>query len=121
MTILLRQLHDDGWRLKNQEGSHRQLVHPTKTGKVTVNGHPSDERNETGKDEMTKYAVIYEPTTTGYSAFAPDLPGCIATGRTLEQTRKRTHDAIDAHLKTMREDGDPIPSPSHVADMLEVA
>lgn len=70
---------------------------------------------------MTKYAVIYEPTATGYSAFAPDLPGCIATGQTLEQTHDRMREAIDAHLKSMREDGDPIPVPSHVADMLEVA
>ena len=70
---------------------------------------------------MNKYAVIYEPTTTGYSAYAPDLPGCIATGQTLEQTRVRMTDAIEAHLRAMREDGDPIPEPSHAADMLEVA
>ncbi len=38
---------------------------------------------------MTKYAVVYEPTRTGYSAYAPDLPGCIATGSTLEETRTR--------------------------------
>jgi predicted RNase H-like HicB family nuclease len=70
---------------------------------------------------MNKYAVIYEPTATGYSAYAPDLPGCIATGQTLEQTRGRMADAIEAHLQAMREDGDPIPEPSHSADMLEVA
>jgi predicted RNase H-like HicB family nuclease len=70
---------------------------------------------------MSKYAVIYEPTRTGYSSFAPDLPGCIATGRTLEQTRQRMHDAIEVHLDSMREDGDPIPDSSHVVDMLEVA
>ena len=70
---------------------------------------------------MIKYAVIYEPTTTGYSAFAPDLPGCIATGQTLQQTRERMHEAIHWHLKSMREDGEAIPVPSHVADMLEVA
>ena len=70
---------------------------------------------------MSQYAVIYEPTRTGYSAYAPDLPGCVATGRSLDQTRKRMHEAIDAHLQAMREDGDPIPEPSHVADMLEVA
>jgi predicted RNase H-like HicB family nuclease len=70
---------------------------------------------------MNKYAVIYEPTGTGYSAYAPDLPGCIATGQTLEQTRVRMTEAIEAHLQAMREDGDPIPEPSHSADMLEVA
>ena len=70
---------------------------------------------------MSQYAVIYEPTSTGYSAYVPDRPGCIATGRTLEQTRKRMLQAIDAHLRAMREDGDPIPEPSYVAGMLEVA
>ena len=70
---------------------------------------------------MSQYAVIYEPTSTGYSAYVPDLPGCIATGRTLEQTSKRMLQAIDAHLRAMREDGDPIPEPSYVAGMLEVA
>jgi len=70
---------------------------------------------------MNKYAVIYEPTGTGYSAYAPDLPGCIATGKTLEQTRARMHIAMDEHLRAMREDGDQIPEPSHVADMLDVA
>jgi predicted RNase H-like HicB family nuclease len=70
---------------------------------------------------MIKYAVIYEPTSTGFSAYAPDLPGCIATGRTLEQTRQRMHEAVELHLESMREDGDPIPTPFHVADMLEVA
>ena len=70
---------------------------------------------------MNKCAVIYEPTRTGYSAYAPDLPGCIATGQTLEQTRERMHEAIEVHLSSMRQDGDVIPEPTHVADILEVA
>jgi predicted RNase H-like HicB family nuclease len=70
---------------------------------------------------MNKYAVIYEPTRTGYSAYAPDLPGCVATGQTIEQTRERMHEAIEVHLNSMREDGDLIPEPTHVADMLEIA
>jgi predicted RNase H-like HicB family nuclease len=70
---------------------------------------------------MNRYAVIYEPTATGYSAYTPDLSGCIATGQTLEQTRCRMTEAIEAHLQAMREDGDPIPQPSHSADMLEAA
>jgi predicted RNase H-like HicB family nuclease len=71
---------------------------------------------------MSKYAVVFEKSRNGYGAYAPDLPGCIATGKTLEQTRARMQKAIELHLKSMREDGDPIPEPSHVAvDMLEVA
>jgi predicted RNase H-like HicB family nuclease len=68
-----------------------------------------------------KYAVIYEPTGTGFSAYAPDLPGCIATGRTLEETRARMSEAIHFHIQAMAEDGDRIPEPATVADMLEVA
>ena len=68
-----------------------------------------------------KYAVIYEKTSTGYSAHVPDLPGCIATGRSLLLTQKRMREAIEMHLEGMREDGDPIPKPSTVADYVEVA
>ncbi len=67
------------------------------------------------------YAVIYEPTRTGYSAYAPDLPGCIATGKTLQETRKRMLGAMEFHLRSMREDGDPIPEPTRIADMTQVA
>ena len=68
-----------------------------------------------------KYAVIYERTGTGYSAHVPDLPGCIATGRTFEQTRKRMEKAMEMHLSAMRADGDPIPEPTTVTDQIEVA
>lgn len=67
-----------------------------------------------------KYAIIYERTATGYSSYAPDLPGCIATGATLQQTRQRMIEAIEAHLALMRADGDPIPEPSTRADYIEV-
>ncbi len=67
-----------------------------------------------------RYGVVFEKSATGYGAYAPDLPGCIATGKTLELTRRRMTEAIAAHLRAMREDGDPIPEPSHV-EMLDVA
>ena len=70
---------------------------------------------------MSKYAVVFEKSKTGYGAYVPDLPGCIATGRTLELTRKRIQEATELHLRAMREDGDPIPEPSHIVDVLEVA
>jgi predicted RNase H-like HicB family nuclease len=68
---------------------------------------------------MTKYAVLIAPTRTGYSAHVPDLPGCIATGRTVDETKSRMQKAIEMHLAAMREDGDEIPEPSHV-ELLEV-
>jgi predicted RNase H-like HicB family nuclease len=70
---------------------------------------------------MSKYAVVFEKSKTGYGAYVPDLPGCIATGRTLDLTRKRMQEAIELHLRAMREDGDPIPEPSHIVDVPEVA
>ncbi|MEP7353608.1 MAG: type II toxin-antitoxin system HicB family antitoxin [Acidobacteriota bacterium] len=49
----------------------------------------------------------------GFGAYAPDIPGCVSTGRTLEETRQRMAKAMEMHLSAMREDGDPIPVPSH--------
>jgi predicted RNase H-like HicB family nuclease len=68
-----------------------------------------------------KYAVIYERTATGYSADAPDLPGCVAAGRTLRETEILMREAIDLHLRAMREDGDAIPEPTTVADYIITA
>ena len=66
-----------------------------------------------------KYLIIYEGTTTGYSAYAPDLPGCIAAGSTFEETVELMRGAIQMHLQAMREDGDPIPEPRTRADYIE--
>jgi predicted RNase H-like HicB family nuclease len=67
-----------------------------------------------------RYAVIYEKTDTGYSAYVPDLPGCIAAGDTLDQTSQLMLEAIEFHLAGMREDGDAIPEPTTVAAMVPV-
>lgn len=67
-----------------------------------------------------KYAVIYEKTDTGYSAYVPDLPGCIAAGDTLDQTSQLMLEAIEFHLAGMREDGDAIPEPTTVVAMVPV-
>jgi len=53
-----------------------------------------------------KYAVIYEKTATGYSAYVPDLPGCVAAAATLQETEDLMRGAIAMHLVSMREDGD---------------
>lgn len=68
-----------------------------------------------------KYAVIYEQTETGYSAYVPDLPGCIAAGATLQETVRLMEEAVRIHLDAMRRDGDPIPAPTTVADTVTVA
>ena len=61
------------------------------------------------------FAVIYEKSTTGYSAYVPDLPGCIAAGATFEETAELIRGAIEMHLESMREDGDSIPEPTTIA------
>ena len=57
-------------------------------------------RDIIGVEEM-EYAVIYEKTATGYSAYAPDLPGCIAAGRTLRETEILMREAIELHLRAI--------------------
>lgn len=57
------------------------------------------------------YAVVIEWAETNYSAYAPDLPGCVTTGATVEETIANMREAIAGHLAVMREYGDPIPAP----------
>lgn len=68
-----------------------------------------------------KYAVIYEQSSNGWGASVPDLPGCVALGFTLQETEELIREALQQHLRAMREDGDPIPEPSLMVEMLEVA
>ena len=69
---------------------------------------------------MSEYLVIFEKTPTGYSAYVPDLPGCITTGATLGDTQRNMEEAMAGHLRVMREFGDPIPEPSTVAERFAV-
>lgn len=66
------------------------------------------------------YAVVIERAGGNYSAYVPDLPGCVATGGTPEETRERLAEAIAMHLEGMREDGDPIPPPTTICEYLAV-
>jgi predicted RNase H-like HicB family nuclease len=61
-----------------------------------------------------QYAMIIEKGDRNYSAYLPDLPGCIATGSTLEEIKQRMHEVVELHLRGMREDGLSIPEPSLV-------
>jgi len=71
--------------------------------------------------EPLRYAVIIERYDTGYGAYVPDLPGCGATAQTEDQVRERIRTAIEVHLRSLREDGDPIPKPTSLAETVEVA
>ena len=65
--------------------------------------------------------MIIETGRENYSAYLPDLPGCIATGKTIEELKQRMREVIDLHLDGLREDGLPIPEPTTLADYVEAA
>ena len=67
-----------------------------------------------------RYAVVIEKAENSYSAYVPDLPGCIATGSTVEETEKLIREAIELHLEGLREDGLPIPLASSQVEYIEV-
>ena len=69
-----------------------------------------------------RFLVVYEQGDHNYSAYVPDLPGCVSTGATLGETRENIREAIALHLAGMREDGEDIPvtDPAEVAEYLEV-
>ena len=68
-----------------------------------------------------KYLVIIEQTETGYSAFSPDLPGCVATGDTKVEAEKNMSDAIAFHVEGMHKEGLEIPQPRSFSTYLEVS
>jgi predicted RNase H-like HicB family nuclease len=70
---------------------------------------------------MSRYLVVIEPTATGFSAFSPDLPGCVSTGESRAEVEQHMREAIEFHLEGLREDGAPIPPPSTTATYVEVA
>jgi predicted RNase H-like HicB family nuclease len=68
-----------------------------------------------------RYAVVIENAGSNFSAYVPDLPGCVATGATLAETEAAIREAIEFHLDGLREDGSPIPPPSSKVEYVEVA
>ena len=68
-----------------------------------------------------RYAVVIEKAKENYSAYVPDLPGCVAAGDTVEETDQLIREAIEIHLKGMREDGLPIPEPTSRVNYVDAA
>ena len=68
---------------------------------------------------MNKYLVIFEKAGKNYSAYSPDLPGCIATGNTRKEVEKNIKEAITFHVDGLREDGVAIPEPSSFTEYIE--
>ena len=130
---ILKLLADDGWYLVTTRGSHRQLKHPTKSGRVTVHGQPGDDiapgtlnsilkqSRLKKRGHLMRYAVVIEKCDRNYSAYVPDLPGCVATGTTIVETQKAIREAVELHLAGMREDGIAVPPPSSQVDYIDIA
>jgi predicted RNase H-like HicB family nuclease len=70
---------------------------------------------------MKRYAIVVERAGRNYAAYVPDLPGCVATGETVEETERLLREAIELHVTGLREDGLQVPEPSSVVDYLEVS
>ncbi|OHC62452.1 MAG: hypothetical protein A2040_00970 [Rhodocyclales bacterium GWA2_65_19] len=68
-----------------------------------------------------RYAIVIERTDSNYGAYVLDLPGCIATGGTIEEVERNIRSAIEMHLAGMREDGEPIPPPATQVEYVDVA
>lgn len=68
-----------------------------------------------------KYAIVIEKANLNYSAYVPDLPGCVATGATTEEVENEIREAIEFHIEGMKEDGEVIPAPSSSVEYVEVA
>ncbi len=67
-----------------------------------------------------RYLIVIEKADGNYSVYVPDLPGCVATGRTREEVEREIHEAIRFHLEGLQEDGLPAPEPTSVSEYLEV-
>ena len=67
-----------------------------------------------------RYAIVIEKAGNNYSAYVPDLPGCVATGANVEEAEAQIREAIEFHLEGMREDGLPIPQPSSKVEYIDV-
>jgi len=70
---------------------------------------------------MTEYSVIYEPGTSNWSAYVPDFPGCIATGKTRKQIERRIQEAIEFHIEGLRLHGEPVSPPTIEAGRIVIS
>lgn len=122
---LTRLVESDGWKHVRTTGSHRHFKHLSKPNVLTIPGHLAEvdfEGRRIGGEEMSRrYAVIFEQAENNWAAYVPDLPGCITTGETLEETERNILEAMQGHLRTLGEFGEPIPEPTSLAKEIEVS
>ena len=70
---------------------------------------------------MMRYAIVIEKAENNYAAYVPDLPGCVSTGNSIEETEQQIREAMEFHIRGLREDGLSIPEPSSKVNYVEVA
>ena len=70
---------------------------------------------------MMRYAIVIEKAENNYAAYVPDLPGCVTTGETIEETEQQMREAIEFHIRGLREDGLPVPEPASKVNYVDVA
>jgi predicted RNase H-like HicB family nuclease len=70
-------------------------------------------------EKAMRYAIVIEKADGSYSAYVPDLPGCIATGETVAAVEAEIRDAIRFHIDGLKQDGLPVPKPTSIADYVE--
>jgi len=70
---------------------------------------------------MIRYAAVFEKAANNWGAYVPDLPGCITTGKTLDETKRNIREAIELHLEAMAEAGEPIPEPTTEVDVIALS
>ena len=70
---------------------------------------------------MMRYAIVIEKAENNYAAYVPDLPGCVTTGETIEETEQQMREAIEFHIRGLREDGLPVPDASSQVNYVDVA
>jgi predicted RNase H-like HicB family nuclease len=87
---------------------------------VLPQGSESHARQGATDGANMRYAVVIEKAKRNYSAYIPDVPGCIATGRTVQQTLSSLPEALEFHFEGMREDGERIPDPETLVDYVDV-
>jgi predicted RNase H-like HicB family nuclease len=98
---------------------------------VTVAGHPSDDlapgtlnseqHPQAGRAQVMKLLIVVEQTSSGFSAYAPDVPGCVATGSTRDAVERTMREAIEFHLEGLRAEGMAAPEPHAYATVVAVA
>jgi len=69
---------------------------------------------------MRRFLIVIEKATGNYSAYSPDLPGCVATGKTREQVTRHMYEAIEMHIHGLREDKLPIPKSRSYAEYIAI-